>query len=88
MEIKTIQELSDVVYNNMGDYSQLVIHFVQDVETLILTEEKETLYDIFQIQYDIQLVMDVIDKSLKKDVEALSFLYDILSEEAKQIKYN
>lgn len=88
MEIKTIQELSDVVYNNMGDYSQLVIDFVQDVETLILTEEKETLYDIFQIQYDIQLVMDVIDKSLKKDVEALSFLYDILSEEAKQIKSN
>ncbi len=88
MEIKTIQELSDVVYNNMGDYSQLVIDFVQDVETLILTERKETLYDIFQIQYDIQLVMDVIDKSLKKDVEALSFLYDILSEEAKQIKYN
>ena len=88
MEIKTIQELSDVVYNNMGDYSQLVIDFVQDVETLILTEEKETLYDIFKIQYDIQLVMDVIDKSLKKDVEALSFLYDILSEEAKQIKSN
>tara|TARA_R110000782_G_C14489864_1_gene377168 strand:+ start:98 stop:388 length:291 start_codon:yes stop_codon:yes gene_type:complete len=76
-EFKSIEELSKDSFYNMQNYSQLIIDFIQ------YYEDVETKAELTTIIYDMDLVLEVIDKTRKNDVNALKFLLNASREVLK-----
>lgn len=76
--MKELEELSHNIFYKMGNYSQLVIDLVEEVE------EAET-YDegagtLNSINYRVGNVLEVIDKNRIADIEALELLSKIINQ--------
>lgn len=71
----TLEDLSQATFYQMQNYSQLIIDFVDEVEQDLdeLTEEEKGAK-----RYQIQNVLNVIDRERTHDVEALRSLLVIL----------
>lgn len=81
--MKTLKELSHDTFYNMQNYSQLTIDLVEKAEELY-SSEFEVYADAFgALAYEIDTILEVIDKSLEHDVKALETLYFILSNEVE-----
>jgi hypothetical protein len=78
-KMKTLKELSHSVFYDMGNYSQLIIDFVQQAEH-IFYDEVSKKDDFGALSYDIENVLEIIDKTRTHDVEALEILSILLNE--------
>jgi hypothetical protein len=65
----------------MENYSQLTIDLVDETEQLITYDA--TVEEYLALHYNIQNILEVIDKSLVFDLEALRALKKIIEEEIK-----
>jgi hypothetical protein len=77
-----IQEISSKVFYDMKNYSQLIIDLVQEVEQLYIYDEV-TYENCGALQYDINLVLEVIDPLKTYDIEILKSLSKLLKETFK-----
>jgi len=76
--METLEQLSHNIFYKMGNYSQLVIDLVEEVE------EAET-YDegvdtLNSINYRVGNVLEVVDKNRIADIEALELLSKIIKQ--------
>lgn len=85
--MKSLLELSNSIYYDMGNYSQLVIDLVQGGEQLFNSEDSKS-DDFGALIYDVDLVLEIIDKTRTHDVEALNCLSCLLNEKLESIKSN
>jgi hypothetical protein len=69
-----INELSNLVFYKMENYSQITIDLVSDVEDLLL-EEDISSDKIGALSYEISILIDVINPTLKDDIVVLNNLY-------------
>lgn len=75
----TLDQLSHNTFYKMENYSQLIIDLVEETEDLITYDDKAE--DFGALKYNVENVLQVIDKERKHDVEALEALLKILEEE-------
>jgi hypothetical protein len=80
--MKTIEELSKDTFYKMQNYSQLVIDLVSDVEDLFMSESNHE--SVGCLSYDVDNILEVIDKDRIHDVKALKLLSKILRNEIKE----
>lgn len=77
-----LSEISNKVFYGMKNYSQLTIDFVQEVEQLFTTYEVN--HESFGAKnYDIHLILEIIDPLRTHDIEVLNELSEILEETFK-----
>lgn len=77
-----LSEISNKVFHGMKNYSQLTIDFVQEVEQLYTTYEVSS--EKFGAKnYDIHLILEIIDPLRTHDIEVLNELSEILEETFK-----
>lgn len=75
--METLDSLSIKIFYKMGDYSQLVIDLVEEVEDAETYDEGvDTLKSI---NYTITNVLEVMDKNRTADIEALESLSKIIN---------
>ena len=72
-----INELSNLVFYKMENYSQITMDLVSDVEDLLL-EEDISSDKIGALIYEISILLEVINPSLKDDIDVLTNLYNEL----------
>lgn len=80
--MKTLKELSHDTFYKMGNYSQLVIDLVQEVEELYIYEEG--IISFKAMQYTVDNILKVIAKNRTYDVQALETLSSILNQEIER----
>lgn len=76
-EFKSIEELSKDSFYNMQNYSQLIIDFIQYYEDI------ETKAELTTIIYNMDLVLEIIDKTRQNDINALKLLLNTSREVLK-----
>ena len=76
--MKTLEELSHNLFYKIGDYSQLVIDLVEEVEDAIIYDEG--IDTLKSINYKVSNVLEVIDKNRIADIEALELLSKFINE--------
>lgn len=76
--MKTLEELSHNIFYKMGNYSQLVIDLVEELEDAKTYGKGEDT--LKSINYKISNVLEVIDKNRIADTEALELLSKIINE--------
>ena len=79
--MKTLEQLSHDSFYKMQNYSQLTIDLVEKAEELYSSEYEVRPEEFGALAYEIDTILEVIDKSLEHDVKALETLYFILSNE-------
>lgn len=77
--MKTLEELSCSTFYEMENYSQLVIDLVQDTEDLVSFNSDLSFFGAKK--YEIENILEVIDKTRTADIEALKSLIKILDDE-------
>ena len=82
--MRTIKELSREVYYNMGNYSQLVIDYVQDFEDL-LNDENKTSEEFGAFSYQIGNVKEIIDPTRLHDISVLEDLLLLIKEKTQSL---
>ena len=75
--MKTLEELSHKIFYK-GNYSQLVIDLVEEVEEAETYDE--ALDTLKSINYKVSNVLEVIDKNRIADIEALELLFKIINQ--------
>ena len=75
--METLVSLSNNIFYKMGNYSQLVIDLVEEVEEA--ETYKEALDTLNSINYRVGNVLEVIDKNRIADIEALELLSKIIN---------
>ena len=80
--MKTLEELSHDTFYKMQNYSQLVIDLVQETEDLYAYESDDTSFGA--MRYEVDNILEIIDKSRVYDVEALLSLSKILGQEIEK----
>jgi|LakMenE18May11ns_1017448.scaffolds.fasta_scaffold9745862_2 hypothetical protein len=78
-KMKTLKELSHNVFYDMRNYSQLIIDLVSQAEE-IFNDSDSKMDDFGALSYDVENVLEIIDKTRKHDVEALELLSFLLNE--------
>ena len=73
--MRTIEQLSHDVYYDMEKYSQIVIDLVENFE------DAQTQVEYGALAYQVDILLEVIDKSRTDDVEALSDLQILIIKE-------
>jgi hypothetical protein len=73
--MRTIKQLSHDVYYSMEKYSQIVIDLVENFE------DAKTQLELGALAYQVDILLEVIDKSRTDDVEALSDLQMLIIQE-------
>lgn len=76
-EFKSIEELSKDSFYNMQNHSQLIIDFIQYYEDI------ETKAELTTIIYNMDLVLEIIDKTRQNDINALKLLLNTSREVLK-----
>lgn len=76
--MKTLEELSHNTFYKMGDYSQLVIDLVEEVEDAITYDEG--IDTLKSINYNIINVLEVININRIADIKALELLSKFINE--------
>jgi hypothetical protein len=77
--MKNLKELSHSVFYDMRNYSQLIIDFVSQTEE-IFNDSDSKRDDFGALSYDVENVLEIIDKTRTHDVEALEILSILLNE--------
>jgi len=77
--MRTIEQLSHDVYYSMEKYSQIIVDLVD------LVEDAESQEELGSVAYQVDLLLEVIDKSRTDDVEALSDLQIIIIQKEQQL---
>jgi hypothetical protein len=80
--MKTLEELSHDTFYKMQNYSQLVIDLVQETEDLYTYESDDDSFGA--LHYEVDSILEIIDKSRVYDVEALLSLSKILGQEIEK----
>lgn len=80
--MKTLEELSHDTFYKMQNYSQLVIDLVQETEDLYTYESDDTSFGA--MRYEVDNILEIIDKSRVYDVEALQSISKILGQEIEK----
>ncbi len=75
----TLEELSYSTFYEMENYSQLLIDLVEEVEDLVSFNSDLAFFGAKK--YDIQNILEIIDKTRTADIEALKSLIKILDDE-------
>jgi len=76
--METLEQLSHNIFYKMGNYSQLVIDLVEEVEEAETYDEgADTLNSI---NYRVGNVLEVVDKNRIADIEALELLSKIIKQ--------
>jgi len=76
--MKILEELSHNIFYKMGDYSQLVIDLVEEVEDAITYDEG--IDTLKSINYNIINVLEVININRIADIKALELLSKFINE--------
>ena len=79
--MKTLEELSHDTFYKMQNYNQVTIDLVEKAEELYSSEFEVIPEEFGALAYEIDTILEVIDKSLEHDVKALETLNFILSNE-------
>ena len=75
----TLEELSYSTFYEMENYSQLVIDLVQETEDLFTYKDDLSFFGAKK--YEIENILEIIDKTRIADIEALKSLIKILDDE-------
>ena len=77
--MKSLEELTHNVFHDMRNYSQLTIDFVSQAEEIFNDSDSQT-DDFGALHYDISNILEIIDKTMKHDVEALEILIFLINQ--------
>lgn len=77
--MKTLEELSYSTFYEMEKYSQLVIDLVEEVEDLVSFNSDLSFFGAKK--YEIENILEIIDKTRTADIEVLKSLIKILDDE-------
>jgi hypothetical protein len=80
--MKTLEELSHDTFYKMQKYSQLVIDLVEETEDLYTYKSDDTSFEA--MRYQVDNILEIIDKSRVYDVEALQSISKILGQEIEK----
>lgn len=75
----TLEELSYSTFYEMENYSQLVIDSVQETEDLFTYKDDLSFFGLKK--YEIENILEIIDKTRTADIGALKSLIKILDDE-------
>ncbi len=83
--METLKELSHDSFYNMENYSQIVIDLIQEVEQAFIEENRRKEY-LWEVLYDIDNLLEVIDKKRTHDYNALVLLSRLTNKEINTYK--
>jgi len=83
--METLKELSHDSFYNMENYSQIVIDLIQEVEQAFREEDRREEY-LWEVLYDIDNLLEVIDKKRTHDYNALVLLSRLTNKEINTYK--
>jgi len=83
--METLKELSHDSFYNMENYSQIVIDLIQEVEQAFIEENRREEY-LWEVLYDIDNLLEVIDKKRTHDYNALVLLSRLTNKEINTYK--
>jgi hypothetical protein len=84
--MKTLKELSHDSFYNMENYSQIVIDLIQEVEQAFREEEERREQYLWEVLYDVDNLLEVINKKRTHDYNALVLLSSLINKEIKTFK--
>ena len=85
---RELQELESKVYNQMGKCSQKTIDLVQNAGMEFFNEGERLRRDtVGAVQYEISLILEIIDKSLKVDIQLIVELSVIVNKIYEYLDY-
>lgn len=79
--MKTLEQLSHDTFYKMQNYSQLTIDLVEKVEELYSSEFEVRPEEFGALAYEIDTILEVIDRERYDDIEALEILSNTLKSE-------
>lgn len=88
----TIEELSQKIFDNMGEFNQITIDYVQEVQALLNEEtptstltKQQNITAIGALSYDIDVLLDVFNPEFKKQISVLKGCEKLLNERKEAI---
>lgn len=83
--MRSIAELSNIAFYEMGSIHQITIDFVQDVEELLMedspdkeSEKREQLTSLGAMSYSIDISLEVFNPELQKEIDILKDLLTLI----------
>lgn len=77
--MKSLEELTHNVFHDMRNYSQLVIDLISQTEE-IFNDSVSKKDDFVSLSYDVENILEIIDKTRTHDVQALEILSNLINE--------
>lgn len=77
--MKSLEELTHNVFHDMRNYSQLVIDLISQTEE-IFNDSVSKKDDFVALSYDVENILEIIDKTRTHDVQALEILSNLINE--------
>jgi len=84
--MKTLKELSHDSFYNMENYSQILIDLIQEVEQAFREEEERREQYLWEVLYDVDNLLEVINKKRTHDYNALVLLSSLINKEIETFK--
>lgn len=82
---ENLNAIESKIYCDMGNYSQYTIDVSQELNEWI-EEDFITLTNIPHSNYQISLVLEIINPALEKDITVLKNIYDLLNTMVELLK--
>lgn len=80
----TIKELSHDAYYNMQNYSQIIIDLVEECNIMYVSEDQNINHRCWEVLYDVDNLLEVIDPKRTHDVNALKVMQSVLNSTIKE----
>ena len=77
--MKSLEELTHNVFHDMINYSQLLIDLISQTEE-IFNDSVSKRDDFVSLSYDVENILEIIDKTRTHDVQALEILSNLINE--------
>lgn len=84
IKLNTLETLIKLIFKSKSNYSQLVIDLVELFEKLLYSHET-TKEEFFRFRYDLDNIVEVIDKTRVFDCDALDSLRVLVNSELETV---
>lgn len=88
--LKELRKVESEVFDNMGEASQIIIDFIEDITSKLdrdVGEEPIERDELGAINYDIDILLEVFDTKREYDIETLKIIDRIIEDWGKDIEF-